>query len=240
MRFGQETPVFKRDPNPGEIALWGKVRAKVIEGRKKMQLLMAGGGHIAMKAEWCRSNVPGYPLPYNPTTKAARAQFLNQQWNNVETCFAKVEAGEWGVFKRPDRADFDIIVPQGATAPMTPFPNPALMGFGFVQLLPVIIIVGRILLAAIIALIAWIIGEALNEDSNNKLVSQQIDADMAKQDAATKMSYEQFKQTSPFKDSKSMWESLSESAMSIGILVLLGVAVMAFAKGKGKASETAA
>jgi len=206
-----------------------------------MQLVMAGGSHLSLLKNWCAANAPGYVFPADMKTVAARAQALNQHWTNIETCFGKVESGEWGVSASKDRPnDFDVIVPQGATAPMTSYPAPHLMGLGVLPLIPIIIIVGRILLAAIIAFITWVIADAITQDSENKLAAVKVDSDMAKADPSTRAAYEQFKQSGPFKDSKSVWDSLRESAMGLGVIALIGLAIMAFTKAGSRKSETAA
>jgi len=243
MRFGQEQlPGGGRAPTAAEKALWAKVKAKMKEASAAMQRLNNAGGCLNQVKWWTDSNVPGYVFPMDMNTFAGTVQYLTQQWSNAAVCIDKVENGKWGVFKRPDREDFDIMIGAGMEGPSTPYVNPA--GFsGFGQIgpipIPVVIILGRVILAAIIALIAWIIGEAVTAETKAKVVAQQVNADMAKQDAATRAAYEKFTKDDPILNSSSWFQNIKQAAMGLGVMALIGFAIFAFAGGLGKKRETA-
>jgi hypothetical protein len=241
MRFGQETPGGGRPPTAAEKALWAKVKAKMKDASKALQRLNEAGGCLNQVKGWTTANVPGYVFPMDMNVFAGTVQYLNQQYSNAQLCVFKVESGLWGVFKRPDREDFDIMIGQGGEGPMQPYENPGFKGFGQIGPIPipVVMVLGRIILAAIIALIAWIIGESYNAETKAKVMAQQVNADMAKQDAGTRAAYEKFTKDDPILNSSSWWQNIKQAAMGLGVMALIGFAIFAFAGGLGKKREAA-
>lgn len=242
MMFGKEpAATVTRPPTPEEQSLWRRVLKDRDNGRPKIKRMIYAADLLMFVNNWLAQAVPTYKSPYPNPSLIADVNRVLDNWNGLETCCGKVETGQWGVFKRPD-GDLDVMLPQGVKS--APLPDtwskapPGLKGLGIIQFLPVIIIIGRVLIAAIIAFIAWVLADAYTTETKARVTLNQVDADMAKQPPDVQDAYAQLRASNPYKEKKGLMETLQDAAMGIGVIALAGLAIMAFS-GMKKRSEAA-
>jgi len=242
MMYGQEGPSVTRPPTPEEQTLWRRVVKDRDKGRQQIKRTLYAADLLMFVNNWLEARIPTYKTPYPNSTLVSDVNRVLDNWNGIETCTAKVETADWGVFKRPD-GDLDIILPKGVKS--APLPEtwtkapPGLKGLGVAPLLlPVIVILGRVLIAAAIAFIAWVLADAYTVETKARVTLNQVDADMSKQSPEVQAAYQQLRASNPYKEKKGLLESLQDAAMGIGVIALAGLAIFAFS-GMKKRSEAA-
>lgn len=252
MRFGQEQPIVtRRDPTPAEVALWKRIIKNRDKGRKDLQRYLARADLLKLTNDWLSIRLPSYrsPLP-NHIFASDMARCLNN-WNAVETATAQVETGAWGVvpiFPKPGIMDFNIIIPEGKASPWpagTYYSQPTAWEYdyktlGVAWLIPVIELLGKVVVGAALAFVAYVTADVLTSDTDAAVALNQIDADMAKADPQVQADYAALRNSNPYKDKLGILAQLKEAAIGIGVAALIGFAIFAFAgMMKKRGSETA-